>query len=648
VVALGVILGGLVGALLWASMLLGPWRLASGLLDARDHLGQAQDAAANGATKEARNQAVAARGAADRAARGLENGGPLLEVAALMPTIGDALGEAGHMVAAARHSALAADASLDIAQNALKGPEPLIEPDPDDPEGGSRIRIDRIEAVAARVEGIRAELEAAQRELEAVRLARLPRRAHDAIRRGIATARDTALVLADAQAGLELLPRILGAEGPRTYLFGFQNTAEQRGTGGAILSFAPMTITDGKPELAGGSSSVYQLDKKRDPIDIPLPEDAWYVAGIEDAQRFGNANWSPDWPLSAKLTAAYGAATPSDEPFPHVDGIINVDPLAVQQLMPGTGPFHIKAGHRISERRVVHFLLYKAYASYPVAAVRRHVLDQVVDAFYKRMLDPLHPTDLLTGMGSALAKKHMQIWMADPAEQRFIERMDWDGGIEDAANSDYAYVVEQNVGGNKLDFFDRQTNEMDVRLDGDDAEVATTIRIQNRVFLPQPRYSMGDTQSKRACAVTRCPTHRPMINLYVQPGAELLATPAIEGAERLDTPPPAVWIGGQPATHMELGKKVWSATLQIEPGEEGSLRFDYLVPGVVRTVDGRRVYRLQLQHQPKVHPETFVVRLTLPPGASDVQAKGWKRDGDQLVWERPLEEDVALEVSWRE
>jgi hypothetical protein len=45
--------------------------------------------------------------------------------------------------------------------------------------------------------------------------------------------------------------------------------------------------------------------------------------------------------------------------------------------------------------------------------------------------------------------------------------------------------------------------------------------------------------------------------------------------------------------------------------------------------------------------EELIVRLTLPQGAADVKAKGWSRDGDQLVWEHPLKEDIVLEVSWR-
>ena len=87
--------------------------------------------------------------------------------------------------------------------------------------------------------------------------------------------------------------------------------------------------------------------------------------------------------------------------------------------------------------------------------------------------------------------------------------------------------------------------------------------------------------------------------------------------------------------------------MEIPPGETGRFKLGYLVPDVVVEEGRRRVYRLTVQRQPRVRIERLLVRFALPEGATDVRAKGWKRDGDQLVWDRPLKEDVVLEVSWQ-
>jgi len=401
-----------------------------------------------------------------------------------------------------------------------------------------------------------------------------------------------------------------------------------------MLQFALLQISKGRPELAE-AASVYEVDEDREQVTIPLPEDAWYVRGIPDAQRFGNANWSPDWPLSAQLTIQYGRA--SEISFPEVDGVFAVTPITMQKLLPGVGPYRIPTGNRISARKLVHFLLYKAYASFPIPKVRRARLGEVVDGFYQRLLRPDHPAELVKGFGSSLAEKHMQLWMADPQEEAFIELMNWDGAIEPARGSDYLYFVEQNVGGNKLDYFDREVVDTDITIDGTDARARTSIEIENDVFLPQPRWSMGDSG----------PLHRPMINLYVQPDTTLTSA-SVEG-DRLDVAAGglAAWSGDRPAEHLERGKKVWSTVLEIDPQETGSVTFDYVTPNVVREEDGRSVYRLVIQHQPKLRPETLRLSIKIPSTAKDVRAPGFKAKDGRLLMERPLKKDLELEISWR-
>ena len=594
--------------------------------------------------KEARYETLAGEAAARRARSGLSAGGPLFDLGNGLPIIGNVLGEADHLVRAAELSSEAAKGTLDVAQNALRGPDKVIAKDEGDPKGGARIRIDRIVEIGRTISAVRKAIDGVAAELGKVRLGRLPGRVRARVVDGIDKALETDEVLAKAEAGFEILPGLLGADGPRMYMFGMQNSAEQRGPGGALLQFKLMQIVDGKPELLdteGGT--IYEIDKDRQQISIPLPEDAWYVRAIADAQRFGNANWSPDWPLSARLTIDYAHA--SDPRFPDIDGAFAVDPVVMQKLMPGVGQFHTDPHNMyITANRVLHLLIYKAYASYPIPKYRRARLSEIVDNFYDNMVKPKHPTELATGFGDALAEKHMQMWFADPKEQAFAELMNWDGAIEKAPNSDYLYVVEQNVGGNKLDYFVDNTTTYNVQFDGDDAAVSVSAQVLNRVFLPQPIYPMGDSGK----FIDSNGFHRPMLNVYVPENAQLRFAQT-EGT-RLETPPgAAAWPSpDRPAEHLERGKKVWSATLEIPPGESGSFDLGYVIPDVVRTVGGRKVYRLTVQRQPRVRPERLLLSITLPEGASRIQARGFKRKGDVLTYDRPLKRDIVLEVSWQE
>ena len=628
-------------------MLAAPWKLAGGLLDAASHFQKAQKKLTAGALKTARYETMAGVAAAKRAEAGLEARSPLYDMASFVPRVDGILGEADHLVEAAARSSIAVQGTLDIAQNALRGPDKIIGKDPNDAKGGALIRIDRVKEIAVTVSEIRDAIVGVKQELGKVKLQRLPRRLRPRVVEGITQAEETDQLLQQAERGLAILPGFLGEDGPRTYLFAMQNSAEQRGSGGAMLQFAVLSISNGAPELVKGATTSYDVDENREPVSIPLPPDAWYVAGIPDAQRFGNANWSPDWPLSAQLTVAYGRA--SEPTFPErVDGVFAITPVTMQKLMPGVGPFRLEKGNRISAGKIVHFLLYKGYASFPIPKVRRARLREVVDTFYERMLKPDHPAELVKGFGESFAQKHMQLWMADPAEQRFVESMEWDGAIKPARGSDYLYVVEQNVGGNKLDYFDDQITSMEIDLTETDAQVRTEVAIHNDVFLPQPRWSMGDSGRPSVCQREgSCPLHRPMLNVYVQPEAQLTEA-SVEG-ERIDLAAEglAAWPSeSQPAEHTELGKKVWSAVLEIPPQHTGALKLGYVMPGVVKSRDGRYTYRLVLQHQPKVFPETLALDIRLPEGARAIKAPGFQvRDG-RLSLEKPLNRDLILEVSW--
>ena len=644
----GALLAALAGTWLWLSLLSGPWQLASGISDARTHLNKAEKALSKGSVKSARYETLAAVAAARRARAGLEVSGPVMDLLRRLPKIGDALDETDHFVRAAELSAEAARGTLSVAEGALRGPDKIIERDPEDPSENARFRLERIAEIGETISGVRRSIQGVRRELSAVDLEKIPSRFRSSVTDGIDRAVETDRLLADAEAGFSILPAFLGADGQRTYLIAMQNPAEQRGTGGSILQITRMTIDRGAPELPkeeNASESVYNIDRNRQPFpDVLVPDDAWYVRAISDAQRFGNANWSPDWPLSATVMLAY--AERAEPTFPEIDGVIAVDPYTLQNLMPGVGRFVTNRGNVISARKAVPFLLNRSYGAFgPLVSVRKRVLSTVVERFYDGMIKPKHPTELVQGFGKSLATKHMQIWLRDEREQAFIERMDWDGALEPAERADYFNVVEQNVGGNKLDYFQRQQHTLDVSFDGDAALHRAKVEVTNGVFLPQPRYVMGDSGGS-AHGLTR-----PMMNVYV-PGSATLTT-----AERGQPPANPVlaegtgaWTGvpAAPPEHLERGKKVWPLVFEIPVGDTHEVSYSYRVPGVVGAEGGRRVYRLVVQHQPKVNPETMTIRIRLPERATSVRARGFTRKGDVLVMERTVDADFEVEVSWQE
>lgn len=647
-IGLAALLATLAGALLWAQMLAAPFRLVDGLVEARTQLAEAEEALTAGNRKKARYATAQGSAAARRARAGYRPQSPLLSLARLSPRVDAALGQTGHLVSALEHSAAAAEGTLEIAQDALRGPDKIVFKDVKNKRGGSRIRIGRIRAVGELIASIRSDVRGAAKELSAVDPTELPRRFRRPLGKALASASANDELLADAEAGFEVLPSILGVDEPRRYLLGMQNSAELRGTGGAMLRFAVFSISDGKLDLQP-DQSVYDVDVNRSPLDVTLPKDAWYLREIPDSQRFGNANWSPDWPLSARVMLAYAEASEKQfqaQALPQIDGFFAIDPIVMEQTLKGVGGFKTPGGRRVKASKVVNLLLNRAYAATPNPGIRRATLSGIVEGFYRNLLSPKRPSTLIEGFGKSLAEKHMQMWMRAEAEQAFVERMNWDGAIEQAVTGDYLNVVQQNVGGNKLDFFADMDTTVDVRLSGRSARVATEVSIRNGAFLPQARYVLGNVGRAADTLSRGWALHRPMINVYV-PGRARLQRTRVEGT-RIDAPVAAAWPSPEsPATHSERGKTVWTATLEIPLGDEGSTRFAYTVPNAVERAGQRWIYRLALQHQPKVRPETTIVRVSLPDGARAVKAPGFKRRGDVLSWKKILRRDRIVEVSWR-
>jgi hypothetical protein len=240
--------------LLWVTFLSAPVRLVTGVVDAAAGLRRAERALAQGLVKAARYDTLASSAAVARARAGLEQPSPLSALARMDPRVEAAYGEVGELVAALEHSAAAAQGTLTLAQDALRGPDKLVVRGSKASGTGSLVRIARIRAVARLLAGVRRELRAAASELRAVRVAALPRRAGPQIARALARAEDSDELLGDALAGLRILPAVLGADGPRRYLVGIQNSAELRGTGGAMLRFAVIAADRGRLDLERSTS----------------------------------------------------------------------------------------------------------------------------------------------------------------------------------------------------------------------------------------------------------------------------------------------------------------------------------------------------------------------------------------------------------
>lgn len=156
-------------------------------------------------------------------------------------------------------------------------------------------------------------------------------------------------ILPLATAGIEalpLLPSVAPAEGTRTYLLLAQNNDELRATGGFISSIGTLTFRDGVPEL-GPMRDSYAVEDWTKPHPDP-PEALRKHMGI-DLWTTRDANWSPDFPTSARDVAVLYELNQGTE----VHGVIAADMAAAIRLLEVLTPLTLPGGATVEPGQVM-------------------------------------------------------------------------------------------------------------------------------------------------------------------------------------------------------------------------------------------------------------------------------------------------------
>jgi hypothetical protein len=243
-----------------------------------------------------------------------------------------------------------------------------------------RVDIARIEGLQAPVAEARASFEVADERLAARDSSSFVgpfRGRYDELAEQVARATD---VLDTADRALQVLPTMLGRDGPKNYLLVFQNNAELRATGGLPGAISVVSADDGELSLNRQATAV-DLGEAPEPV-LPLTPAEREIYGPQLGTYFLDANFTPSFPRAAELMRARWEQT-FDE---RVDGVIAVDPVAVSYLLGATGSVTV-GPTRLTQANVVDNLVHQIYALvddtdeqdelFKLAA--RTVFDKVVD-----------------------------------------------------------------------------------------------------------------------------------------------------------------------------------------------------------------------------------------------------------------------------
>jgi len=433
---------------------------------------------------------------------------------------------------------------------------------------------------------------------------------------------------------LALLPAaataLLGFDGPRTYLVLGQDSAELRPTGGFIGSAGLITLERGRLAFQEYRSS-YDFDAPNAaPLPAPAPLQQYLGTPVWSLR---DANWSPDFPASARQVLAFLQRDLGITP----DGVLAFDNDAVSALLAALGPLPVAGfaqpltaqdwfdqttqalitapGSLLSQLQNAN-----AAKGTGLSAVLKAVLASVNSAAGEQQTRALQALRVSARAGDLL------LYTPEPPAAAWVQSAGAGGALTPPPAGDVLGAFDANLGYTKIGPYIHRSLQYEVWL-GEDGRA-------QRAQL-QLTYSNTATPAQVAD-----PAKRLLGARWLPREGRFEAAPGLFGDYLRVLLPPGSALssaGGlpdAPRVAQEAGYTSLAQFIPLGPQETQTLTFD-LKPGFAPPAPDE--YRLTLLKQPGVGQQSVRVSVHLPPGrtAQAVSASGVVQ-GQTVVWSLDL------------
>jgi hypothetical protein len=418
-------------------------------------------------------------------------------------------------------------------------------------------------------------------------------------------------VVAPARGAISImrsLPLVTGT-GLHRYLLLLTNPGEERGGGGFIGAVGTVAFQDGN--LAGTS---FLSSDFSDALvtDIPPPEPIGAITGTNLA--LADSDWSPDFPTSAALAEDFYIRATGES----LDGVINVDPVALSYVMGAIGSVHVPpypqvvtANNALVE---LNYIINKARPGDPGKVYLAPFGQAVLNALFKAKASQWPA--LAGALERGVKEKHIVLFFKNKQLQNLVRSGDA-GGIRPNSAGDSLLVADSNLSGTKGDLFVTRRFALNAAVDGKGhVQDRLTLSYQNPVVT-----SAADA----ALLVDSDGRYEDYIRVYLPSSANFDDLLVIhDGSTATSVSPEDFGIEG--------GRQWIAYRLIMNPGTTASITFLYDGP-FAQTKDGSSVtYSLDWEKQINAltWPATVEVRLA---------------DGRSAHWQANLGADQHWQLS---
>jgi len=401
-----------------------------------------------------------------------------------------------------------------------------------------------------------------------------------------------------------VLPTTLGSEAPRKYVVMFQNPAEARALGGTALSFAVISIDQGRIAFDESIPAGFKNFVASVPV-LPQPDGVAELFNGELGNFIANNTARPSFTTAALVTQEMWKR---DQGYA-VDGIISIDPVALSYVLRATGPIPLSTGDVLTSENLVPFLLNGVYQRYNSGNTVRDnrnqdiIYNEAVTATFKALTSgPLDSNALIGALTQGFTERRMAYWSAHEDEQArltTVGSLNAELPVSDETTERMGVYFADNVG-SKMNFYLNQSIELaqaTCRTDGlESYRVSTTLT--NTMDPPFVKELSPSIVGQWKPLGLKKGQQRMVALLYAPPGSTITNVTVNGGPPEYEA-------------HHDGDYPVGRVVVTIDPGTAATITYDVLAgtPGV-RT--------LEAQSTPMVTPTPIT---TVPLDCATVTAK---------------------------
>jgi len=378
----------------------------------------------------------------------------------------------------------------------------------------------------------------------------------------------------------KLLPALSGYPEPKRYLLLLENDTELRPTGGFIGTVGAVTVADAQAQDLK-ISDVYALDGQGlakvtaippAPLIKYLGVNRWFLR---------DANWSPDFPTSAKQVMSAYMIDVGQADF---DGVVAMDTTLASDLLRIVGNVAVDGSTFTPENFTdeMEYQVEKGFTSKGVpAAQRKDILLALADQVFQRVLAlPAERwQEVVTAFATALDGKHMLAVSSDQTVADFLRGRNWDGMMR-TDPGDYLMVVDANLAALKTDSVMSRSVNYSLKRDGNGLIATVDLKYRNN-----GSFSWKTTR------------YRTYTRIYVPAGSELISVTGNMANDKILDPKRHP---GTVDTADEFGRRSFGTFIAVEPGETRDLVFAYRLPETIASAAQAGIYSLLVQKEPGI------------------------------------------------